>query len=65
MPLDEVLTLSSVPISYPPCHGEAFEVGDAVLILFEGYDRDVPKVIGFRREPRPCPGGRTSWTQFR
>jgi len=64
MPLDEVVTLSSVPISYPPCHGEAFSVGDAVLILFEGYDRNIPKVIGFRREPRPCFGGRTSWTQI-
>jgi len=33
-------------------------------VLFEGQNRDAPKVIGFRREPRPCPGGRTSWQQI-
>lgn len=64
LPLDEVLTLSNVPISYPPCHGEVFEAGDAVLVLFEGQQRDHPKVVGFRREPRPCPGGRISWGQL-
>lgn len=63
--LDETLALSSVPIRYPPCNGEVFEVGDAVLILFEGFARDQPKIIGFRREPRPCVGGRTGWTQYR
>jgi uncharacterized protein YkwD len=63
MALDEILTLTAVPISYPPCNGEAFTVGDEVLILFEGYDRNNPKVIGFRREPKPCVGGRFSWGQ--
>jgi hypothetical protein len=42
----------------------AFEVGDAVLILFEGYERDAPKVIGFRREPVKCPYQRTSWAEL-
>ena len=63
LPIDVDLNLTNVPISYPPCHGEVFEVGDAVLVLFEGQQRDHPKVIGFRREPRPCPGGRISWEQ--
>lgn len=47
--------LENVPISYPPCDGQVFEYGDEVLVLFEGVERDSPKVIGFRREPRPCP----------
>lgn len=55
LPLDEVVTLSSVPIYYPPCHGRVFKKDDAVLVLFEGYARNQPKVIGFRREPKPCP----------
>lgn len=65
LPLDipEDLFLSAVPISYPPCNGEAFEEGDEVLILFEGFNRTTPKVIGFRREPRPCAGG-GSWRQY-
>lgn len=64
LPIDVDLNLTNVPISYPPCHGEVFEVGDAVLVLFEGYNRDAPKVIGFRREPRPCPGQKISWGQI-
>lgn len=64
LPLDDPLALSSVPIRYPPCNGEVFEVGDEVLILFEGQDRAAPKVIGFRREPRPCTGGRTGWVEL-
>lgn len=54
-PLDEVVILSNVPIYYPPCHGRVFKKDDAVLVLFEGYARNQPKVIGFRREPKPCP----------
>ena len=53
-PLDGVVTLTGVPIYYPPCHGSVFKTGDEVLILFEGQDRDHPKVIGFRREPKKC-----------
>lgn len=64
LPVDETLELLNVPISYPPCHGEVFEAGDAVLVLFEGQQREHPKVVGFRREPRPCPGGRISWSQI-
>jgi len=64
LPIDDplLLTLTNVPISYPPCHGSVFEIGDEVLVLFEGFNRATPKVIGFRREPRPC-SGRISWEQ--
>jgi uncharacterized protein YkwD len=58
-------TLTAVPIVYPPCDGAAFEEGDEVLVHFAGHDRDAPTVIGFRREPIPCPGvGRISWRQL-
>lgn len=53
--------LANVPISYPPCNGFVFQVGDEVLVLFEGFDRARPKVIGFRRSPKLCPDGRVSW----
>lgn len=59
----EQRTLVDVPISYPPCNGDVFVVGDAVLVLFEGQDRDQPKVIGFKFGPRVCPQGRVSWRQ--
>lgn len=57
-------TLTNVPISYPPCNGEVFVVGDDVLVLFEGQDRDAPKVVGFKYAPRICPQGRSSWRQL-
>lgn len=63
--LDETLTLTNVNINYPPCNGAVFEIDDEVLVLFTGHNREAPQVIGFRREPTPCPGGRTSWTQIR
>ena len=54
-------TLTNVPIEYPPCNGRLFLVGHEVLLFF-GFDRATPKIIGFRREPLPCPnGGRVSW----
>jgi len=57
-------TLTAVPISYPPCASEVFSEGDAVLVHFAGHDRTAPTVIGFIREPIPCPGGRQSWAQL-
>jgi uncharacterized protein YkwD len=57
----EQRTLIDVPISYPPCGGDVFLVGDEVLVLFEGQDRDKPKVIGFKYAPRVCAEGRLSW----
>jgi uncharacterized protein YkwD len=65
LPLDaaDQKTITNVMISYPPCDSERFEVGDEVLVHFVGHDRDVPVVIGFRREPLPCVGGRLSWRE--
>lgn len=54
-------SLTNVPISYPPCDGDVFYVGDQVLVMFEGQNRDAPKVIGFKFAPRVCPQGRMSW----
>jgi uncharacterized protein YkwD len=62
--IDEDENLVDVPIYYYPCHAHAFEVGDEVIVLFEDYNRETPKVIGFRRAPRPC-SGRQSWNQLR
>ena len=58
---DADLTLADVPIWYPPCNGAVFQIGDEVLLWFDGWTRAKPKVIGFRREPKPCPQGRQSW----
>jgi hypothetical protein len=60
--LNEALTFSNVPISYP-CP-EELHANDVVLIQFDDQDRTKPRVIGFRREPRECPYGRVSWTQY-
>ena len=47
-------TLENVPIEYMDCNGFAFEVGDRVLVKFEGREWDSPKVIGFEDHPVPC-----------
>lgn len=60
LPLNSISTLTGVQITYPPCNGYGFEVGDEVLVLFEGQDRNAPKVVGFRRAPRDC-NGREDW----
>ena len=48
------LTLTGVPIEYMDCNSRAFEVGDRVLVEFQGQNWDQPKVIGFEKEPKPC-----------
>lgn len=60
---DDQRTLTAVPIVYPPCNSAVFEEGVDVIIEFVGQSRDAPRVIGFRREPIPCPS-RLSWTQL-
>ena len=52
--LNQTTSLSNVAIEYMQCNGEAFEVGDEVLIKFEGQDWDSPNVIGFKDNPRTC-----------
>ena len=47
-------TLTGVTIEYMNCNGAAFEVGDEVLVKFEGQYFASPKVIGFKTDPQPC-----------
>ena len=47
-------TLLTVQFAYMECNAEAFEVGDAVVVKLEG-DWENPLVIGFRKNPQPCP----------
>ena len=46
--------ISSVSIEYMDCNASAFETGDEVLVKFDGYDWEAPKIIGFRDNPKPC-----------
>lgn len=52
--INQSTSLSDVPIEYMSCNADAFGIGDEVLIKFENYDWDQPKVIGFKEEPKPC-----------
>jgi len=61
--LQRAYSYAGVAISYPPCGAGVFQVGDEVLVLFTGTDRDVPTIIGFRREPRTC-SEQISWEQL-
>lgn len=44
---------SGVPIMYMDCDGDAFDVGDAVLVAFSG-DHQNPVVVGFKEGPKVC-----------
>lgn len=61
--INQSTTIQNVPINYPPCLGSVFSVGDEVLLSFN-FDAATAEVIGFRREPRPCPGQPISWEQL-
>jgi hypothetical protein len=43
-----------VPITYMSCNADAFEVGDNVVVKFQGQDKDSPVVIGFVDNPVEC-----------
>lgn len=49
-----ITTLTDVPIEYMECNADAFEVGDHVMVEFQGRDWTQPKVIGFPENPKPC-----------
>ena len=49
-----ITTLTDVEIEYMECNADAFEVGDHVMVEFQGRDWTSPKVIGFAESPRPC-----------
>lgn len=46
----------SVQIEYMDCNAEAFVDGDEVVVEFNDYDWNDPKVIGFKDNPRFCSG---------
>lgn len=48
--------LYNVPIKYGRCNSSVFEVGDYVIVSFEG-DWETPIVIGFAEQPKVCGGG--------
>lgn len=54
--VDQSTSLSGVPIEYMTCNGNAFEIGDSVVVDFS-LDWATPKVIGFMSNPRPCVQG--------
>lgn len=47
-------SLSNVTVEYMDCNAKAFEDGDEVLVMFDNYDWNLPKVIGFKENPKPC-----------
>lgn len=55
--INQTKTLEAVPVNYMGCNAEAFEVGDACVVRFDGMNWDTPKVMGFVASPKACPGG--------
>lgn len=49
-------SLSGVPITYMTCHHLAFNVGDRVVVRFDGQSWASPRLIGFLDNPKPCRG---------
>jgi|GEM_PF-4764971 len=54
--VNQSTTLSNVQIDYMTCNGAAFSVGDVVLVKFVGQNWNEPRVIGFKKNPKPCGG---------
>lgn len=52
--VNQTSTVDGVPVEYMECGYSVFEVGDRVVIRFQGQAWDSPKVIGFLDNPRPC-----------
>jgi len=51
LPINQIDTLTDIPIVYMDCDGSAFKKGDRVLVRFTSNG---PLVIGFEKEPVPC-----------
>lgn len=47
-------TLADVEVVYMDCNADAFDVGDRVIVEFDGMTWGSPKVIGFVENPKPC-----------
>ena len=52
--INQTAELTDVPVSYMECNAAAFEVGDHVLVKFNGQEWGRPVVIGFYDNPKPC-----------
>lgn len=52
--INQVSSLSNIPVVYMNCNAKAFEEGDEVVIEFESQDWSKPRVIGFLSGPKPC-----------
>lgn len=50
------ISYADVDIEYMDCNAAAFESGDDVIVKFVGQDKDSPKIIGFKDNPKPCLG---------
>lgn len=55
--INKVTDLDYVPIEYMDCNATVFEVGDHVVVQFEGRDWAKPKIVGFASNPKACGGG--------
>lgn len=44
----------TVPIEYMNCGSSVFVVGDTVIVEFENFNWNSPKVIGFKDNPKEC-----------
>lgn len=56
--VNQATTLESVPVEYMECNSAAFNVGDRVIVQFQGQDWESPRVIGFLDNPKACSGWR-------
>jgi hypothetical protein len=52
--VNQASTLLDVPIVYMSCNSGPFDVGDRVVVEFQGQDWGNPRIIGFVDHPRPC-----------
>lgn len=52
--VNQSATLADVPITYMQCGHTVFEVGDRVVVKFQGLQWENPRVIGFLDNPRAC-----------
>jgi len=55
--INATMTHEDIDIEYMDCNGEAFEVGDRVVVEYRDRSpsgENKPVVIGFETEPKPC-----------
>lgn len=52
--VNQAATLENVPVTYMSCNTAVFDVGDRVVVQFDGRSWSSPRVIGFLDNPRAC-----------